>query len=825
MEKWARIKFTPNLPLGKDRTFVTASKEHIELSCNAACEGMVLLKNDRNVLPLQRGSRVALFGKGTFDYVKGGGGSGDVTVPYIRNLYEGLSQYSDEVTVFDKTAAFYKDYVEQQYKQGVAPGMLKEPALSEDLITDAAAYTDTAIISISRFSGEGWDRKVAGVEREIKCEVPDLVALGDKVFEHGDFYLTNAEKKMVKQVKENFSNVIVVMNVGGVVDTTWFKNDDGISSVLMAWQGGIEGGLAAAKILLGKANPSGKLADTFAARLEDYPSTEGFHENDEYVDYTEDIYVGYRYFETIPGAAKKVNYPFGFGLSYTTFLLENAKAEAFSVGDDDEDDGKKSSLADAIVASVTVTNVGKIPGKEVVQLYYSAPQGKLGKPAKVLGGYSKTRLLQPGESQRVTIALYMDDMASYDDLGKVKKAAWLLEKGEYRFYLGTSVRDVRELDYKFVLKKDTVVEQLSNKLVPTSLKKRMLSDGSYEELPQLEHVDTYATIFPRKKNWRETIGLDVLKTPVVRPQSKMQLWAPASEDDPKKFIEVAHCKVSLEDFVAQLSNEQLAALLGGQPNVGMANTFGYGNLPEVGVPNAQTCDGPAGVRIAPEVGVSTTAFPCATLLACSWNEEICYEVGVAGGMEAKECNFAAWLTPAVNIHRSPLCGRNFEYYSEDPFLTGKQAAAMVRGIQSNNIIATPKHFALNNKESDRRESDSRASERAIREIYLKAFEIIVKEAQPWSIMSSYNIVNGQRTSESKDLLTGILRDEWGFDGVVVSDWWGFGEHYKEVLAGNDIKMACGYTDQLLEAIDKKALKRKDLELCATRVLKMLLKLD
>lgn len=825
MEKWARIKFIPNLPLGKDRTFVTASKEHIELSCNAACEGMVLLKNDRNVLPLQRGSRVALFGKGTFDYVKGGGGSGDVTVPYIRNLYEGLSQYSDEVTVFDKTAAFYKDYVEQQYKQGVVPGMLKEPALSEDLLTDAAAYTDTAIISISRFSGEGWDRKVAGVEREIKCEVPDLVALGDKVFEHGDFYLTNAEKKMVKQVKENFSNVIVVMNVGGVVDTTWFKNDDGISSVLMAWQGGIEGGLAAAKILLGKANPSGKLADTFAARLEDYPSTEGFHENDEYVDYTEDIYVGYRYFETIPQAAQKVNYPFGFGLSYTTFLLEDAKAEAFSVGDDDEDDGKKSSLADAIVASVTVTNVGKIPGKEVVQLYYSAPQGKLGKPAKVLGGYSKTRLLQPGESQRVTIALYMDDMASYDDLGKVKKAAWLLEKGEYRFYLGTSVRDVRELDYKFVLKKDTVVEQLSNKLVPTSLKKRMLSDGSYEELPQLEHVDTYATIFPRKKNWRETIGLDVLKTPVVRPQGKMQLWAPASEDDPKKFIEVAQCKVSLEDFVAQLSNEQLAALLGGQPNVGMANTFGYGNLPEVGVPNAQTCDGPAGVRIAPEVGVSTTAFPCATLLACSWNEEICYEVGVAGGMEAKECNFAAWLTPAVNIHRSPLCGRNFEYYSEDPFLTGKQAAAMVRGIQSNNIIATPKHFALNNKESDRRESDSRASERAIREIYLKAFEIIVKEAQPWSIMSSYNIVNGQRTSESKDLLTGILRDEWGFDGVVVSDWWGFGEHYKEVLAGNDIKMACGYTDQLLEAIDKKALKRKDLELCATRVLKMLLKLD
>ena len=849
MEKWARIKYTPNLPLGANGERVTASKEHIALSCDAACEGMVLLKNERNVLPIRKGTRVALFGKGTFDYVKGGGGSGDVTVPYVRNLYEGLSQYTEDIAIYDKSAKFYKEYVEEQYRQGIAPGMLKEPALAEDIVSDAAAFTDTAIITISRFSGEGWDRKVAGVDREIKCEDVGLVAQADKIFDHGDFYLTNAEKKMVKQVKENFSNVIVVMNVGGIVDTTWFKNDDAISSVLMAWQGGIEGGLAAARILLGKVNPSGKLADTFAAKLEDYPSTEGFHEDDEYVDYTEDIYVGYRYFETIPGAAGKVNYPFGFGLSYTTFLLEDCKAEAFTVESVVEDSiavstkakenrGKSAksvktaaetetadNLADAIVVRAIVTNVGKRPGKEVVQLYYSAPQGKLGKPAKVLGGYYKTRLLAPGESERVTIALYMDDMASYDDLGKVKKAAWVLEKGQYKFYLGTSVRDVRELDYKYELKKNVVVEQVSNKLVPTSLKKRMLSDGTFEELPQFKPVDTYATIFKRDKDWKETINWKVLKTPKVRPQDMFQLFLPPSDKDPKKFIEVAECKITLEDFMKQLSDEQLASLLGGQPNMGMANTFGYGNLPEVGVPSAMTCDGPAGVRIAPEVGVQTTAFPCSTLLACTWNEDICYAVGVAGGAEAKECNFGAWLTPAVNIHRSPLCGRNFEYYSEDPFLAGKQAAAMVRGIQSNNIAATPKHFALNNKESNRKGSDSRASERAIREIYLKAFEIIVKEAEPWSIMSSYNIINGQRASESHDLLTGILRDEWGFEGVVVSDWWGYGEHYKEVLAGNDIKMGCGYTDQLLAAIDKKALSRKDLEKSAARVLTMLLKLD
>ncbi|WP_026652626.1 glycoside hydrolase family 3 protein [Butyrivibrio proteoclasticus] len=832
MEKWARIKYTPNLPLGEDRTYVTASKKHIDLSCAAACEGMVLLKNERNLLPLKKGTRVALFGKGTFDYVKGGGGSGDVTVPYIRNLYQGLSMFSSDISIYEKSARFYEDYVNDQYKQGIVPGMLKEPSLPEDIIADASAYTDTAIITISRFSGEGWDRKVAGVDREIKCEAVDLVAAGNKIFDHGDFYLTNAEKKMVKQVAENFSNVVVVMNVGGVVDTTWFKDNEAIPAVLMAWQGGMEGGLAAAKILLGKENPSGKLADTFAEKLEDYPSTAGFHEDDEYVDYTEDIYVGYRYFETIPGAAKKVNYPFGYGLSYTTFLLEDYKAEPFTVEFQDEKaktakstDKKESGLADAIVVSATVTNIGKIPGKEVVQLYYSAPQGKLGKPAKALGGYVKTRLLQPGESQKVTIALYMDDMASYDDLGKVKKAAWVLEKGEYKFFLGTSVRDVKELDYTYKLTKNVVVEQVANRLTPTSLKNRMLADGSFEDLPQTKPVDTYATIFKRDKDWKETINWKVLKTPKVRPQEMMQLFLPAKDTDPKKFIEVAECKITLEDFMKQLSDEQLASLLGGQPNTGMANTFGYGNLPEVGVPSMQTCDGPAGVRIQQEVGVVTTAFPCSTLLACTWNEDICYEVGVAGGEEAKECNFGAWLTPAINIHRSPLCGRNFEYYSEDPFLAGKQAAAMVRGIQSNNIAATPKHFALNNKESNRKASDSRASERAIREIYLKAFEIVVKEAEPWSIMSSYNIVNGQRCSESADLLTGILRDEWGFDGVVVSDWWGYGEHYKEVLAGNDIKMGCGYTDQLLEAIDKKVLKRKDLERSAERVLKLILKLD
>ena len=277
--------------------------------------------------------------------------------------------------------------------------------------------------------------------------------------------------------------------------------------------------------------------------------------------------------------------------------------------------------------------------------------------------------------------------------------------------------------------------------------------------------------------------------------------------------------------MAQLSDEDLAHLLGGQPNTGVANTFGMGNLPLYGVPNIMTADGPAGLRIAPECGVCTTAFPCSTQLACSWNEEIVEKVGRAGGAEVKENNIALWLTPAVNIHRSPLCGRNFEYYSEDPFLTGKLAAAMVRGIQSNHIGATVKHFALNNKETNRKNSDSRASERAIREIYLKAFEIIVKEASPWAIMSSYNIINGVRASENREMLEDILRGEWGFDGIVTTDWWTNGEHYKEVNAGNDIKMGNGFPERLLAAKEKGAISRKEMEISARRLLEMILKID
>ncbi|MDE6925236.1 MAG: glycoside hydrolase family 3 C-terminal domain-containing protein [Acetatifactor sp.] len=803
MQRWARALYQPMLPLGKDGRRITASKEHIFLSKEAAKEGMVLLKNDDSVLPLARGSKVALFGKASFDYVKGGGGSGDVTVSYTRNLYEGLKEKSDHVTVFEELSAFYRENVREQYAKGSVPGLTVEPEIPAALLKKARAFTDTAIIAISRFSGEGWDRSVQSSDRKlVHVEDRNLYEKAEKIFERGDFYLSRGEEAMVYAVKKAFPKVIVVMNAGGMTDSSWFAEDGEIQSFLMAWQGGMEGGLAAAELLVGEGNPSGKLTDTFARRLEDYPSSDNFHESEDYVDYTDDIYVGYRYFETIPEAADKVNYPFGYGLSYTQFSLGKPLADR---------------KEDRIEITVSVSNTGNVSGKEVVQVYFSAPQGKLGKPARELIAFGKSRLLAPGETQTMILRFRIDDMASYDDLGKIAGAAYVLERGVYSFYVGTSVRDAVAAEFRVEIPEDVIVEQLTNRMVPTSLKKRMCADGSYEELPMSEPFDTDANALEPLSD--RAAGF----APAVKGHDRFRLWG--EEKKVHTFDEVAEGRVSMGEFMAQFSNEQLADLLGGQPNTGVADVFGYGNVPEYGVPNVMTADGPAGLRIRPERGVYTTAWPCATLLACTWNPELTEQIGAAGGAEVKENNIALWLTPAINIHRSPLCGRNFEYYSEDPFLTGKMAAAMVRGIQSNRVGAAVKHFALNNKETNRKNSDSRASERAIREIYLRAFEIVVREADPWCIMSSYNIINGHRASENRELLEDILRGEWGFKGMVTTDWWTAGEHYKETKAGNDAKMGCGFPERLLEAVGKGVLSREEMEICAERILEMILKVD
>ena len=806
--KWLRHQFQPCKGLGEDGRRISGSREHIALSRRAAGEGIVLLKNENAILPIPKGKNVVLLGKAGEEYIKGGGGSGEVSVAYIRTLFESLKlkEAEGKLRVYDGLHPFYDADLKAQLSSGAEPGMTREPALSQAQLDAAAAFSDTAIVAICRFSGEGWDRSchIKGSEsanvKSFWAEEDSRREAGSQIFQRGDFYLSDEEQALVEQAKAHFAHVIVTLNVGGVVDTCWFCDDPAIEAAVMIGQCGMEGALAAADILVGDVNPSGKLVDTYAKDLTDYPSTDSFHESADYVKYYEDIYVGYRYFETMPGAAEKVNYPFGFGLSYTTFRW---KAVNCAIADD------------TFYCNVTVKNTGSVPGKEVLQLYYRAPQGKLGKPAIELGTYAKTPLLAPGEETLLTLTLPVGAMASYDDLGKVRKSAWVLEAGDYHFCLGTSVRDVQEV-FSYGLEEDIVVEQLSEHLKPRKLEKRLLADGSYEELEQGEYEQILRPF--TEAQYEDLEGIK----PEVRFEGRSRLWGGEVKT---QLEDVLDGRITLDEFLDSLTLEEQVWLLGGQPNTGVANTFGIGNNRDRGIPNIMTADGPAGVRIMPQLELYTTAWPCATMLASTWNRELVQQIGAAGGIELKENNLGSWLTPALNIHRSPLCGRNFEYYSEDPLIAGTMAASMILGIQSQHVAATPKHFAFNNKETNRKSSDSRLSERAAREIYLKGFEIAVKEADPWMIMSSYNLVNGHQTSECRELLTDILRGEWGFRGIVTTDWWTRGEHWREVNAGNDLKMAAGYPETVLEAIADGRVSKEQVRTCAKRILEFILKVE
>lgn len=775
MQKWARINYMPCLPIGDNQSRITGCDRHIQLSREAAQEGIVLLKNNGGVLPLSKGANVAVFGAGQINYIKGGGGSGVVYCAYTRNIYQGLKQKTD-ISVYDPLSLFYEAYVNSTLKQYELEGkklegaLIPEPEIPTQLLANAKAFADTAIITIWRYSSENEDRYADG---------------SDHYFE-----LSSEEQRMVDTVCENFDKVIVLLNTGAMIDTAWFANNDKIAAALMISQGGMEGGLATADVLVGEVCPSGKLVDTCAAKFEDYPSSAGFHESADYVKYTEDIFVGYRYFETIPGMKEKVVYPFGFGLSYTKFEILGVSAA--TVG------GK-------ISVSASVKNVGACAGKEVVQVYYSAPEGKLTKAARELCAFAKTKLLAPGEAEVLTMSFDIKDMASYDDVGCVKKSCYVMEAGAYKLYVGNNVRDAKEIAYTYTLDQDVVVEQLTEYCTPKNLGKRLTASGEYIDVPDVNYVP-------------KTFTCDY----------KCEYKPPEEGAKPYKLIDVANGVVSLDDFIAQLSDIELHELLVGKKSTGVANTDGMGGLAKYGIPAAMTVDGPAGVRIRPVTGVTTTAFPVETMLACTWNLELVEKIGVAAALETKENNLSMWLAPALNIHRSPLCGRNFEYFSEDPFVSGKMAAAVVRGAQSQRIVATAKHFACNNKETNRKESDSVVSERALREIYLKGFEICIKESAPLLVMTSYNKINSVRGAEQTELITGILRGEWGFKGLVTTDWHNYGLRELEVKAGNDIHMpSTSNTDRNVAYIDtiKCQNKRDEMAVCVKRLLELILWLE
>ena len=765
MEKWSRAIYQPCLPIGPNGTRVTASEEHLNVSKNAAKEGIVLLKNNNSLLPFKSGTTVAIFGKAQIDYVRGGGGSGDVVTIPSKNIYESLKEKS-EVSVLDFVSEFYVKDVEEQYKNKMCKGMLTEPELPDRIVKKAASLTDTAIITINRYSGEGGDRK-----------------------SEGDPYiqLSEQEEKMVEKVKKNFKHIVVLLNIGAVIETGWFSDDDRIEAAMIIWQGGSRGAEATAELLVGEDTPSGKLVDTFAKSINDYPSTKGFYESVYYVNYSEDIFVGYRYFETIPGMKEKVVYPFGYGLSYTTFDIKE----------------KETKLEDGVIkCTVEVKNTGKYPGKQVVQLYYSAPEKKLTKAAIELAAFAKTKKLEPGKKQTLTLSFKVSDMASYDDIGAISKNAYVLEKGKYTLYIGDSVRSVKKLGYEYKVTKDIVVEQLESHCAPMDLDKRLLSDGTY--VPAV-NAPKYREDNPEKYD-----------CPYNPPKTQNEYYG---------LIDVHKGKVTLDEFIQQLNNEQLIQLLSGQRRFGVSPTGGMGDVGRFDIPKVQTADGPQGVRVFDHCGVKTTAFPIATLLACTWNTEVVEEIGRTVALEMIENNIQIWLAPALNTHRSPLCGRNFEYYSEDPLISGKMAAAMVRGVQSRNMAATPKHFALNNKETNRTGSDSRVSERALREIYLKGFEICVKESSPKLIMTSYNLVNGIHSSENAGMIMGILRGEWGYKGAITTDWHTRCEHMWEIKAGNDIKMPYGQPEAVLKEVDYGRISRNEIAACAKRVLQLILSVD
>lgn len=790
MEKYARFKYMPCLPLGKDGKRVTASREHINVSKNAAAEGIVLLKNTDNALPLSKGETIALFGKATIEYVKGGGGSGDVNCPYISGIYDGFAEKEAQglVKVYMPVIDFYKDYVSnsQQYilteeqinanwdivnnmefcqlrddmTYDTFAGMhVKEPAVPDELIKAAGENCTTAIFTLSRFSAEGTDRRAIG----------------------GDYYLSDIEKDILAKLCENFDKVIIAVNSGAQICCEDFALNDKVKAVLFAWQGGMEGGIALTDVLCGIVNPSGKLPDTVTTTYDAYPSKDEMAESFDFCTYSEDIYVGYRYFETIPGMKKFIRYPFGFGLSYTTFRIDGVIA------------GCK---AGRITVAFNVTNTGAVAGKEVVQVYYSAPQGKLGKPAIALAAYKKTKLLAPGETQTLAVSFDIYTMASFDDLGKIKKAAYVLEKGSYALFVGNSSADLEKIDYEYTLEEDTVLQQLSSYCTPYELEKRLLADGSYEALPK------------EKKEMLSGI-------PEVAPYVHTKTTIP--------FDKVGE-EITLEEFVNQLTIDEMIHIAGGLQARGVCGTGYICEVSRLGVPGSPAADGPAGLHLNRKTGVATTAFPSSTCLCASWNEELIYEVGRVAAEEIRENNIGVWLAPACNIHRNPLCGRNFEYMSEDPVLAGRQVAAEIRGIQSQKVAVSLKHFACNNKEPNRYRNNSILSERALREIYLKVFEIAVKEAKPLTIMSSYNLINGTHTSENYELLTGILRNEWGFEGIIETDWDVVSGHVGELLAGSNIKMPHGEPENLKKALEDGVITTAHLKATALRILNVYSKL-
>lgn len=684
-----------------------------------AAEGIVMLKND-GTLPL-KGKKAAVFGRCQYDYFYCGYGSGgDVNAPYKISLADALHNQND-IEINKDVDSFYaeksKNNPPDEGFWGHWPFNFPEFVPDNALVKKASLESEVAVVVIGRAAGEDRENKLT----------------------KGSHFLTDDEIALLDTVTANFKSTVVVLDCGNIIDMKKIAfYGDKISAVLYAFQGGMESGNALCDILTGKVNPCAKLTDTIAYDYEDYPSAKYFG-NKKFNNYVEDIFVGYRFFETF--APEKVLYPFGFGLSYTNFNIETKNFNC---------DGKKVKL------KVKVTNTGAASGKEIVQIYCEPPTGETATANRVLCEFAKTDILEPNESCTIDLEIPLYAVSSYDDSGKTGfKSSYVLLKGDYKFVISDCVRG--GIEAGVYSSKETVCLE---KLQPVCSVKDGFDRMTRTADGQFKTEAVPMSIIDLKKRVFENIPADL----------------PVGKDMGYKLSDVKNGKATMDEFVSQLSLTELEALTRGDYTMnsklgvsGNAGAFG-GVLPSLrdkGVPPIITTDGPAGIRVSRK----RSLLPTGACMAASWNLKLIEKVYSFVAEEMKECGSSVLLAPGMNIHRNPLCGRNFEYFSEDPYISGMFAAAVVKGVQSLGASACPKHFACNNQEVNRSWNDSRVSEKALREIYLKPFEIVVKEAKPKNIMTSYNKVNSVFSYNNYDMVTTVLRGEWGYEGNVMTDWW------------------------------------------------------
>lgn len=798
-------------------------KIHGEIARRAAEEGIVLLKNEEHLLPLKKGSKLALFGSGASRTVKGGTGSGDVNERKSISIFEGLKDAGFVITTekwlreyeeeYKRKRLEWKEEILEKTRSGTdfftaySTSPFQVPAGLEIYTTDA----DVAVFVLARNAGEGADRRA----------------------EKGDYFLSDEEYMLLSDICDKYEKVILLLNSGGVVDLSFLEKLPKIQAVLTVSQPGQEGGTAVADVISGLVSPGGKLTDTWAVSYNDYPNAGTFSHNNGNIEkekYEEGIYVGYRYFDTfeIP-----VRYGFGYGLSYASFTINTAWIETSENGE--------------VRVKVKVRNSSQeFSGKEVVQLYVSLPVGKLEKEFRRLCAFSKTRILAPKEEETIELTFDAQTLASFDE----SRAAWILEPGCYGIYVGSSLGE--------------------------STLEGILKVKQEKVLAETEHICPL----------RET--LEELSAPTDKVRKRYEALVNNSENVPcfsydlvgNHTVRYCYDDKETEDeasrITRELSEDQLISLAVGDPGKGQGSNLGAagisvpGSAGETsscaagqGVKAIVLADGPAGLRLSQNYSVSDgkvqmlpfeaaiergflydgpelegdiyyqycTAFPVGTLLAQTWNEELIQEVGNAVGEEMERFKVTLWLAPGMNIHRNPLCGRNFEYYSEDPFLSGKIAAAMTKGVQKHSGCGTTvKHFACNNQEDNRSGSDSILSERTLREIYLRGFEIVIREAQPFAMMTSYNLINGIHAANNYDLCTKAARCEYGFQGLIMTDW--TTTQLSEdctaagcIRAGNDLVMPGEPEDQenIRQALSDGTVSEKELRDCVTRIVRTALK--